>query len=260
VVGERRPRREVGEEVEDPLAGGVDGDAGGDRAHAAAILFANKRAISVQTDGNSVDVRSALVSIDTSLGIEYAVLREGTAPRGDVHEAGEHVAAELGAGSLVCVDCGFALSIQALEALPTCPTCGGARFRRASLFDQPTVDSDALEAPESDPDWLPAARELIEEPGSYLACEGADDKPRVFRLNEGWTRIGRSGAADIELDDATVSRRHALVVLTDEGELRALDDRSLNGLFVNGEQVEWAPLAEGDELEIGRYRLFVLEA
>ena len=49
-------------------------------------------------------------------------------------------------------------------------------------------------------------------------------------------------------------------MLTDTGELRALDDRSLNGLFVNGEHVDWAPLADGDELEIGRYRLYVLEA
>ena len=40
----------------------------------------------------------------------------------------------------------------------------------------------------------------------------------------------------------------------------ALDDRSLNDLLVNGESVEWAPLSDGDELEIGRYRLHVLEA
>ena len=49
-------------------------------------------------------------------------------------------------------------------------------------------------------------------------------------------------------------------MLTDDGELRGLDDRSLNGLFVNGERVEWAPLADGDELEIGRYRLHVIDA
>jgi pSer/pThr/pTyr-binding forkhead associated (FHA) protein len=82
----------------------------------------------------------------------------------------------------------------------------------------------------------------------------------LVELQPGWTRIGRSGAADICLDDATVSRRHALIVRTPEDELRALDDRSLNGLFVNGEQVEWAPLGDGDELEIGRYRLYVLQA
>jgi hypothetical protein len=225
----------------------------------AAILFGEKGAISVQTRPISWTFRRSKLRSIRVLGTDHPVLMEGLSPRGDVHEAGEHVA-ELGAGSLVCVDCGFALSIRALEALPTCPTCGGSRFRRASLFDQPTVDADALEVPESAPDWLPAARRLIDEPGSYLACEAADGEPRVFRLEEGWTRIGRSGAADLQLDDATVSRRHALVVLTEEGELRALDDRSLNGLFVNGEQVEWASLSDGDELEIGRYRLFVLEA
>ncbi|HKH15520.1 MAG TPA: FHA domain-containing protein, partial [Solirubrobacterales bacterium] len=73
-------------------------------------------------------------------------------------------------------------------------------------------------------------------------------------------RIGRSSAADLRLDDATVSRRHALVVRTPENELRALDDRSLNGLSVNGKRVEWTPLRDGDELEIGRYRLYVLGA
>ena len=82
----------------------------------------------------------------------------------------------------------------------------------------------------------------------------------MVRLEPGWTRIGRSGAADVRLDDPTVSRRHALVVLTEGGDLRALDDRSLNGLFVNGERVEWAPLSDADELEIGRYRMYVLEA
>jgi predicted nucleic acid-binding Zn-ribbon protein len=179
--------------------------------------------------------------------------------RTEVHESGEHVGG-LGAGSLFCVGCGFAFSIAALDALPECPNCGASRFRRASLFDQPTVDTDALEAPEEAPDWVPAARELIEEPGCYLAYEGTDGEPEVIEIEEGWTRIGRSAAADLCLDDATVSRRHALVVLTESGELRALDDRSLNGLFVNGEQVEWAPLSDGDELEIGRYRLYVLEA
>jgi pSer/pThr/pTyr-binding forkhead associated (FHA) protein len=93
----------------------------------------------------------------------------------------------------------------------------------------------------------------------YLAYE-EDGEPILVELPTGWTRIGRSSAADVRLDDATVSRRHALVVRTPEDELRALDDRSLNGLFVNGERVEWTPLTDGDELEIGRYRLYVLGA
>ena len=69
-----------------------------------------------------------------------------------------------------------------------------------------------------------------------------------------WTRIGRSLAADVRFDDPTVSRRHALVVRQADG-VRVLDDRSLNGVFVNGEQVEWRALEDGDEIVVGRYRL-----
>jgi FHA domain len=144
--------------------------------------------------------------------------------------------------------------------LPECPNCHGSRFRRASLFDpRPTVEVAAPDVAEAT-DWLEEARAELERAGHYLAFDEGDGDIAVIRLEPGWTRIGRSRAADVLLDDATVSRRHALVVLTDEGDLRALDDRSLNGLFVNGERVEWAPLADGDALEIGRYRLHVLEA
>jgi hypothetical protein len=175
----------------------------------------------------------------------------------EVHETGENVG-ELGVvGSLICVECGYALSLGAIEDLPRCPACGCERFKRASLFDQPTVDTDAVTGPEDEPEWLKRLRADIDTPGPYLALEYRGG-PVLVRVEEGWTRIGRSGAADIRLDDPTVSRRHALVVLTPEGELRALDDRSLNGLFVNGEQVEWALLSDGDELEIGRYRVHVI--
>jgi predicted nucleic acid-binding Zn-ribbon protein len=187
-----------------------------------------------------------------------SVLTEGSPKPPELHESGERVT-EMTAGSLICVECGFGISIAGLESLPTCPTCGGSRFRRASIFDQPTVDVAAVEVAEAEPEWLADARAEAERPGPHLAFEEAGEA-RVVALEEGWTRIGRSGAADVRLDDPTVSRRHALVVLTDEGELRALDDRSLNGLFVNGERVEWAPLGDGDELEIGRYRLYVIEA
>jgi predicted nucleic acid-binding Zn-ribbon protein len=179
--------------------------------------------------------------------------------RSEIHESGEEIT-EARPGSLFCTGCGFAFSLAALDALPRCPNCGGSRFRRASLFDQPTIDTDAIEVAEREPEWLSEARTQIEERGQYLAFEGPGGEPICFRLEEGWTRIGRSVKADIRFDDATVSRRHAVVVLTEDGELRVLDDRSLNGLFVNGERVEWAPLADGDELEIGRYRLYVINA
>jgi hypothetical protein len=176
-----------------------------------------------------------------------------------LHEAGETAGELGGAGSLVCVECGYAVSLEILDEVPECPACGSSRFRRSSLFDQPTVDADAVAVAAEKPDWLEDVRAGIEEAGHYLVFKD-DGDPALYRLPDGWTRIGRSGAADVRLDDPTVSRRHGLVVRTPEGKLRALDDRSLNGLFVNGERIEWAALADGDELEIGRYRLYVIEA
>jgi hypothetical protein len=178
----------------------------------------------------------------------------------ELHETGENVG-DLGeVGSLTCVECGYALSLGAMaNDLPRCPACGGSRFKRTSLFERPTVDAAVVEPAPSAPLWLRELLVTTEIDGPSLAYE-EDGAHVVVRLAEGWTRIGRSGAADVRLDDPTVSRRHALVVRTGTDDLRALDDRSLNGLFVNGERVEWAPLADGDELEIGRYRLFVVGA
>jgi pSer/pThr/pTyr-binding forkhead associated (FHA) protein len=62
----------------------------------------------------------------------------------------------------------------------------------------------------------------------------------------------------VRFDDATVSRRHALVVNQPEG-VRVLDDRSLNGIYVNGRRVEWSPLADGDEIAIGRHSLYFMD-
>ena len=107
------------------------------------------------------------------------------------------------------------------------------------------------------PAWLGEVRAGLPGPGRYLAYEESGNQI-VAALSQEWTRIGRSLAADIRFDDATVSRRHALVVSQGEG-VRVLDDRSLNGVFVNGERVEWSGLNDGDEITIGRHAIFFLD-
>ena len=107
------------------------------------------------------------------------------------------------------------------------------------------------------PSWVEDARAGLNEPGKYLAYEESG-RHVVIALSREWTRIGRSMAADLRFDDATVSRRHALVVSQAEG-VRVLDDRSLNGIYVNGRRVEWSPLADGDELAIGRHTLYFMD-
>jgi pSer/pThr/pTyr-binding forkhead associated (FHA) protein len=160
-----------------------------------------------------------------------------------------------GAGSFRCEECGFAVALQERDEVPSCPECEGDRFRRASLFDDaPPADEQATV--EGQPDWLADARSALVERGDYLAFE-EDERVRVVPLQDGWTRIGRSLAAHLRFDDPTVSRRHALLYRDDDG-ARVLDDRSLNGVFRNGDRVELAELEDGDEIAIGRYRLYFM--
>jgi pSer/pThr/pTyr-binding forkhead associated (FHA) protein len=71
------------------------------------------------------------------------------------------------------------------------------------------------------------------------------------------TTVGRSPDCDVFLDDVTVSRRHALVVRRDGGFF--IEDRgSLNGTFLNRRRIESGRLEDGDELQIGKYRLTFL--
>jgi len=107
------------------------------------------------------------------------------------------------------------------------------------------------------PDWIDEARANLASPGKYLAYEDAGRRIVVPVARE-WTRIGRSLAADVRFDDATVSRRHALVVSQQDG-VRVLDDRSLNGVYVNGRRVEWSPLSDGDEIVVGRHTLHYMD-
>jgi pSer/pThr/pTyr-binding forkhead associated (FHA) protein len=93
-------------------------------------------------------------------------------------------------------------------------------------------------------------------PGRYLAIPDGDE---VVVLPLGaLTRIGRRTGADIVLDDSTVSRRHALVLERAGGPVIA-DDRSLNGVYVNGRRVREAALHHGDEVQIGARIMRYLE-
>jgi hypothetical protein len=108
-----------------------------------------------------------------------------------------------------------------------------------------------------EPEWLGDARARCSDAGQYVAYRDGDELV-VAPVTHEWTRVGRSLAADIRFDDPTVSRRHALIVRQPDG-VRVLDDRSLNGVYVNGERVEWSPLRDGDEILVGRHELRFLD-
>lgn len=75
-----------------------------------------------------------------------------------------------------------------------------------------------------------------------------------YLLDRDTTTIGRHPEADILLDDVTVSRRHAQIKRNGVN-FEVVDQRSLNGIYVNGERVEQSSLASGYEVRIGKFRL-----
>lgn len=158
--------------------------------------------------------------------------------------------------------CGGQLSLRETDPLPSCPSCGGVNFRRDSIFEarqDHSATTNEMEVPTNPapPEWLERARDSLSA-GRHLVYLDDGDDVAAFTIERGWTRIGRSSAADLRLDDTSVSRRHALVVAEPGKELRVLDDRSLNGVFVNGHAIEWCILRDSDELAIGRYKLYAL--
>jgi predicted nucleic acid-binding Zn-ribbon protein len=160
-----------------------------------------------------------------------------------------------GTGTFRCEVCGHVVEMTTADVLPACPGCDGASFTRTSLFAGSgrfkRTEPDAQTT--GDVDALDAAREAIAEPGRYLIFQDAGEVRTVAMPGESM-RIGRSLSAHLRFEDPTVSRRHAVLVTESEG-VRLLDDRSLNGVFVNGERVVSRVLVDGDEVVIGRYRL-----
>jgi FHA domain len=94
-------------------------------------------------------------------------------------------------------------------------------------------------------------------PGRYIQVEGPE-RTLLIALEPRAMHIGRGIAADLHLDESSVSRRHAIVVPRPSG-ARILDDRSSNGTFVNGRRVQQADLRHGDVITLGRIALRYLE-
>ncbi len=173
----------------------------------------------------------------------------------------------VGAGSFRCRNCDYMLTLRGEDTLESCPSCGGSDFEPASLFasarpaardssaEQTARHGGVLSEPASGDHeaMIAQARAELEQPGEYL-CFEEGGRTQTVALTREWTRIGRSLAADVRFDDPTVSRRHALIVRQPDG-VRVLDDRSLNGVFVNDERIDGRLLQDGDEIVVGRYRL-----
>jgi len=149
-----------------------------------------------------------------------------------------------------CPECGF----QNPESANFCARCGSA------LVKEQAGDATQTFTPEELEDTglgLGADDHGLEGP-ALVVRSGGGRAGETFRPAGERTVIGRSPDCDVFLDDVTVSRKHALLV-NEGGQFRIEDQGSLNGTFVNKKRIDSAPLSNGDELQIGKYRLAFLD-
>jgi pSer/pThr/pTyr-binding forkhead associated (FHA) protein len=148
-----------------------------------------------------------------------------------------------------CPECGF----QNPEAANYCSKCGALLVHDESGSDT-TMSYTPEEGEEEGPDLL---EELRTEGPALVVRSGGGRAGEHFLLQQESITVGRSPECDIFLDDVTVSRRHALVKQANGGFLIE-DQGSLNGTFLNRRRIESAPLEDGDEVQIGKYKLTFL--
>ena len=94
----------------------------------------------------------------------------------------------------------------------------------------------------------------LRETSAMVVVKRGPNAGSKFALDQDVTRAGRHPDSDIFLDDITVSRRHAEVTRTEDGYVLR-DVGSLNGTYLNRERIEEARLGNGDELQIGKFKL-----
>ena len=145
-----------------------------------------------------------------------------------------------------CQECGF----QNPEAANYCSKCG-------ALLHAPEPSEQTQSFSPDEGDELAELEELGLEGPALVVRSGGGRAGETFTPEGERTTIGRSPDCAIFLDDVTVSRRHSVLVERD-GRWFVEDLGSLNGTFVNRRRVESAELSDGDELQIGKYRLTFL--
>jgi hypothetical protein len=151
-------------------------------------------------------------------------------------------------GSNFCSSCGAPLSVVSRGVAPG-PTIGGHE-------PHPTTTVTYLPEIEGDDDLAVELGELPAGVGVLVVKRGPNVGSR-FALDTPVTRAGRHPDSDIFLDDITVSRRHVEILREPDGYL-VRDAGSLNGTYLNRERVDTAPLQDGDELQIGTFKLVFL--
>ncbi len=166
--------------------------------------------------------------------------------------------------SLLCTRCQH----RNAEASRFCSNCG-APLRAGSSSERPsettsTISISGLEAYEAEVTGQPttslspetqAAVDALPPGSALLVVRRGPNSGSRFLLDGEVTTASRHPESDIFLDDVTVSRRHVEFRRQPDGGFTVVDVGSLNGTYVNRERIDSAALSNGDEVQIGKYRL-----
>ena len=153
---------------------------------------------------------------------------------------------------MFCTQCGH----KNPEGAHFCANCGAALVTTPD--DSTTTISLAAQDLESEvEEEVVAPVEELRENTAMLVVRRGPNAGSRFLLDKETVTAGRHPESDIFLDDITVSRRHAEIRRGANG-FTVHDVGSLNGTYLNRERVDSAPLHNGDELQIGTFKLVFL--
>src|SRR5437588_5126613 len=163
--------------------------------------------------------------------------------------------------SVFCTQCGQ----QNPEDARFCARCGapltvpGEAATPAGAEQTTTLSMQGLETTEEHPpaDEAEVGLESLPVGTALLVVKRGPNAGSRFLLDKDLTTAGRHPESDIFLDDVTVSRRHAEFSRSGESFL-VRDVGSLNGTYLNRERIDSASLTNGDEVQIGKFRLVYL--
>jgi len=149
-----------------------------------------------------------------------------------------------------CTSCGYENPLGARF----CSSCGAPLVARSpsdhttALHEALNVDADAVLAEPISLEGVPEGTA-----GIFVVRQGPKRGSRIH-LDSDQITIGRHPESDIFLDDVTVSRRHAEVRRVGDS-FEVADAGSLNGTYVNQARVDSERLSDGDELQVGKFKL-----